>query len=250
MLLAALLASVAVASEPARPKLVVLEIAVNDSSPSAEEQQRLSRLSSGVAEQVLTEVQATGRYQVLGRSDIATLLGLERQKTLLGCDEQASACLAELSGALGASYVIAGALTRAGASMRLDLKLLQTARGVVVARHGASFSREEDVFGVVSELVRKLVPSDAPPPPAVESRPATLPKVVLGVGLGAAIVGAVLLGVQAASAGTLQANIGTFDAEVAAQQRAGIYTMRAAGVAMVITASIIALVGVIWWLAW
>jgi hypothetical protein len=36
------------------------------------------------------------------------LLGLERQKQMLGCAEDSSNCLAELAGALGARFVLNG----------------------------------------------------------------------------------------------------------------------------------------------
>ena len=63
---------------------------------------------------ITSEVQRRGFFQVISQQDIATMLGLERQKQLMGCADDSTSCLAELSGALGARFVMSGTLTRLG----------------------------------------------------------------------------------------------------------------------------------------
>ena len=76
-----------------KPRIVVLQI---DGSTDA-----LKRIGAAVSEQVLTELQRTGRFDAMGTSDLQVLLGMERQRSLLGCSpEGESACLAEISAAL------------------------------------------------------------------------------------------------------------------------------------------------------
>jgi hypothetical protein len=83
----------------ATPRLALLELSPIDvpaeRAAYATEQLGIALLNEGLV--------------VTTPSDIRALLGLERQKQLLGCDEGAS-CLAELSGALGAGAIIAGQL--------------------------------------------------------------------------------------------------------------------------------------------
>src|SRR5687767_1886131 len=50
----------------------------------------------------------TGEVRVTTAAQMATLLGMERQRQLLACDETSSTCLAELAGALGADGIVSG----------------------------------------------------------------------------------------------------------------------------------------------
>ncbi len=61
--------------------------------------------------------------RVTGRQDVAALLGLERQKQLLGCDETAASCLAELGNALGVDGVITGNIAKLDGEYVIDLKV-------------------------------------------------------------------------------------------------------------------------------
>src|SRR4051812_21407542 len=50
--------------------------------------------------------------EIVTERDLAAVLGLERQKQLLGCDTAGSECVAELSSALGANAVLTGSVAR------------------------------------------------------------------------------------------------------------------------------------------
>jgi TolB-like protein len=185
-----------------------------------------------LSEVALTEVGAMDRVEVIGRSDIDSMLGFEKQKQMLGCSEEAS-CVAEIGGALGVEYVIVGSLGRIGALYRLDMKLVETSRGRVRARTGESVDgREEKLVASVQRAVHRLVdpivmtgPAGQPPPPTLAApTPAPVPEPVSepapkkgssrktwgwtvgGVGA-AALVGGVVSGLSAKSA---------YDAEKAA----------------------------------
>src|SRR3954468_17725021 len=67
-----------------------------------------------LSELLLTEISNLHRFEVLGQSDLATLTGLEREKKMLGCSDDATSCMAEVAGALGAPYVFAGTVGRVG----------------------------------------------------------------------------------------------------------------------------------------
>jgi hypothetical protein len=74
-----------------KPKLVLLTL--TDSGVDKEQLE-------SVTERLATTLEARGVYEVISSKDVQTLLGLERQKQLLGCGE--TACYAELTGAMGA----------------------------------------------------------------------------------------------------------------------------------------------------
>jgi hypothetical protein len=61
-------------------------------------------------EAVLAAVQNVGNFRVIGRSDMDAILGYEKQKELLGCDDVQ--CLAEIGAAFGADKLVDVALAR------------------------------------------------------------------------------------------------------------------------------------------
>jgi TolB-like protein len=144
-------------SAHAAEKSRVVMLNVNASTP------KLDTLASAVTEQVMTELNETGRIDVVGSSDLAAVLGMERQRQLLGCSEQSTTCLAELSSALGAPWLVLGTLSQAGKALRLDLKLIRADDGKAVWRSGKSLKDEGVVFDAVSGLVKGLVEALKPP---------------------------------------------------------------------------------------
>ena len=57
------------------------------------------------------ELAATG-LRVTTRAEILAVVGLERQKQLLGCSEDATSCLTELAGALGVEAIVTGSVAK------------------------------------------------------------------------------------------------------------------------------------------
>jgi TolB-like protein len=159
-----------------RLKIAVTEIKVLYGDP------QLEALLSEVA---LTEAASFKTIDTIGRSDIKTLLGLERQKQLLGCSEDSS-CLAELGGALGVDFVLVGTVGRIGALLRLDLKLIDGKRARVIGRAGTSVQEgAERLVEATQNGVRALLQGVAPGEPAVARNggPARWPGwVAIGVG--------------------------------------------------------------------
>lgn len=72
--------------------------------------------------------------KVVTAQDIATLLGMERQKALLGCDETSASCMAELANALGAEATLVVNVARFDdGSFRGLAKLLSSRDGAVLS---------------------------------------------------------------------------------------------------------------------
>lgn len=105
---------------------------------------------------VATELAKTGRFQVIGRGDLAAVLSYAQQQRALGCSE--AACLSELGAAVGADLVLVGQAGRLGSQYRLSLLLVDARKAVALARAARFTEPTEDALaavvpGVVADLV-------------------------------------------------------------------------------------------------
>lgn len=113
---------------------------------------------------VQSQLAQLGPYAVVGTDEIQSLLGLERKKQLLGCDD--SGCLAEIGGALGVERALTGTVSRLGEALLLNLSLLDLPHARVVARLGrrvTSQSSLEPLLDVVSPMLSELAAADGHP---------------------------------------------------------------------------------------
>jgi hypothetical protein len=160
-------------------------VAVLDLRPIGVDASRAELLS----EIALTEAASLPYLEVIGRSDIQAMLGFEKQKKILGCEEDSS-CIAEIGGALGVKLVLVGSVGQIGALYRVDLKVLETSRSGSVRRVGTNVEgAEEKMVAAVQNAVRALfaneakaagvAPAAAAPPagPAAQSAPPAAPVV-------------------------------------------------------------------------
>ena len=171
------------ALEPsARPKMVVLNL------------QAAGGTEQGVAE-AFTETLAVeaghiGTFAVTSQKDMQTVLGVERQRELLGCGGQATSCMSELADALGARFVLSGSLTRLGEAWQLNLQMVDSRTAQPVGR-STRIATSLEVLR--AQLPFALAEATATPPPARPSR--VLPITLISVG-GAAVVGSGVLFLQ------------------------------------------------------
>lgn len=139
-------------------------------------------------------------------SEIEAVLGLERQKTLLGCAEQSSSCQAEIASALGADAIVRARVARFGDRFELSVTLIDPASAGVIASNSASAADEgkllieldatADVLSekfFASRRARGLAVPEVSSTASSGARPGWVPLVPLGLGVGAAATGAVLL---------------------------------------------------------
>jgi TolB-like protein len=136
-----------------KPRIAVMEM-----RPLGTEAVKAELLS----EVALTEASHVAGLEVIGRSDIAGIIGFEKEKAMLGCGEEL-ACIGEVSGALGVDYLLLGSLGRLGTLYRVDLKLVDARKARVLARAGESVSGEEEkLVATVQRAVRELLAPIAP----------------------------------------------------------------------------------------
>lgn len=161
-----------------KPKLAVLEL-----TPGAGVE---SNVSQPLTEALTAEITARGFFEVISQRDIQTLLGVERQKQLLGCSEQSASCLAELSGALGARFVLSGSIAKLGDAYQLSLTTLDTTRAQPLGR---STRLAKDLNALQTALPWAVAEATATPLPPPPSR--WLPYTLMGTGTAAMAFGLV-----------------------------------------------------------
>lgn len=100
--------------------------------------------------------------------DIQTMLGLERQRELLGCTSEGTSCLAELAGALGVELLLTGSIVKSDSGYLASIRVLKTQNGESVFSPSERFRTEDALLDWLDEtaeaLRRKLVPEAAPSP--------------------------------------------------------------------------------------
>lgn len=162
------------------------------------------------------ELQGATGMPVVTPEEMSAVIGLERQRALLGCPEESS-CLAELAGGLGADVLVLGTIARVGESWALTVKLVNAKDGKVVAARSGQVAREDEVLGWLSETARQTgaavreryeVSSGAGTPrrSGFSRRVALIPAVGAGV---LAVAGGVLLGVAHGSVSAVAAGDGS-----------------------------------------
>jgi hypothetical protein len=161
-----------------KPKLVVLDL-----TPQAGVE---PQLASVLTDAVSSQVAARGFFDVTTSKDVQTLLGLERQKQLLGCHDEGS-CLTELAGAIGARFVLSGQLARVGGTYQLTLQTLDTQKAQPVGR---SMKLAKSFDALREQLPYAVADATGTPPPLPPSR--VLPFTLIGVGVAAVIASAVV----------------------------------------------------------
>lgn len=93
--------------------------------------------------------------RALGPPDVRSILSAEQQRSLLGCQDEA--CFAELGGALGADWLVAGNLGKLGALWVLSLQLIDPRRARVTARASARLKSLEQAAEAIGPLVDELL---------------------------------------------------------------------------------------------
>ncbi len=237
-------APIAVAAEPSEGKKKVAVLALEAQGNA------LQPIAGVLSDVVATDLSRRSWLQVLSSSDIASMLGFERQKALLGCSEEAS-CMAEIGAALGSEVLVSGSLGKLGDTFVLTLRAYDTVRGVALGRDTATLEKEGELIAAATAMLAKLFP---PPPSAAALAPATStapPPLKLSPGwfvlmaAGAlAVVGAILGALSLGDVGVYGASLkaGPEDNAAAASAR----TKANVADGFFVGASVTGIVGVVW----
>ena len=150
-----------------------------------------------------------GGLKVLSARDLSAVMGLERQKQLLGCAE--SSCVAELAGALGTDGLLVGDVGKLETLWALNVKVL-SATGEVLAQYSARIPNADampdalEVAGraLLTQLAVSMHHPELQPPVAVASPLRSLAPVPLIIGGTALVAGAACLTVSGVKYSALQ----------------------------------------------
>jgi len=117
-----------------------------------------ARVGDFFADSFAQQLALQGGILVTTKSEIQSLLGLERQKQLLGCSEQASSCMAELAGALGVDGLIVGSLARTVSGLTIDLKIIAANDGRTLGMYSARSKSDDDLLDWLAETAKDFAP--------------------------------------------------------------------------------------------
>lgn len=162
-----------------KPKLVITEF----TTAGGVEKTTATLLADAVA----TEVKNRGFFQPLTAKDVQTLIGVERQKQILGCSEDSSQCLTELAGALGAPNVLSGSVGKLGDAYQMNLQMLDATKAQVVGR---STRIARDLDGLSAQIPYAVAEATGTPLPPPPSR--VLPYSLIGAGALFIVIGGVM----------------------------------------------------------
>lgn len=166
-LLAAALALASSAAAP--PKIAMLPLSHGEGVTE--------QMAGAVSTALTGELRALNAAQIVTSSELSAVLGVEREKELLGCST--NSCLAELAGALNVDQIITGSLAKIGQSWILQVNRVDAKNGTAVAsatrrkKGGDVDDVLDDLPGVAKELfagmsaqarVAAVTPPTAPTP--------------------------------------------------------------------------------------
>ena len=240
---------------PRVPSLLLLTLLAADPIRLAAPKMQVTNIDPKVAEpigrQLAQQLAIQPGLRVTTPEEISTLLGLDRQKLLLGCAET---CTAELAGALGVDVVILSSVSLVGSSYLLNIKAIGASDGrqlSVISQRVTSVDALLDAMSlaaqqVATDLRRALRPGEAAGPVAEVAEVAAPPSHkawIAGVVGGAlALGGGVLYGLSMREEARIRAgDPADVDAAIATGK-----TEQAVGVALFSTGATAIAAAVIW----
>lgn len=170
--------------------LVLLGAKVSIASPGVSCVRIEQPVCEAYSDRFATQLGASGAVKVVTARDISQVLGLERQKQLLGCSDASSSCMSELAGALGVDGVLTFSVTQSDGAYIVTLRIVKSNDGSTWATASERVSSESALFdaldGAADRFERVLT---GRPVDAARSTGAKVAPLVLG-GAGLALAGA------------------------------------------------------------
>lgn len=118
-------------------------------------------VAKNLTQLLATEIKRVEGATVLGRDDVNAMIQLEKDKTTLGCGDDAQ-CLAELGGALGVERLVVGTVGKLADSYVISLRLISTRRVAVENRITESYRGPEgELLRAVRHAGRRLLGIEA-----------------------------------------------------------------------------------------
>lgn len=169
--------------EPAKaeelPRLAVTDLIPQGATPQQ---------AAAMTDAIVSALASRKLFQVISSRDLETLLGAERQKQLLGvCEVNPDACASDIASATIARFVLSGQLAKVGSAFQLSLQMVDTQKGVTVARSTRLASDLETLRTLVPYAAAEATGTPLPPPPS-----RVVPITLIAVGGGTFVAGGVV----------------------------------------------------------
>lgn len=128
-----------------------------------------TRARAALEQSLTPEVRKVDGVAAINSQEIRDLLGAERQRQLLGCSEEASSCMEELAGAVGADELLTLDLTLVGRTYALTARRFDMRQAKVLQTHLAQFEQRdgEELLAIIGPTVSALYPERPLKPGAV-----------------------------------------------------------------------------------
>ncbi len=141
--------------EVPKPSAAPMRVAVLDPQKSGEIPERAL---AAFQASLVPELRKLQGVSAVGMSDIRDMLGLEKQRQLLGCGDEG--CLAEIGGALGVDEVITIQLALTGERYSLSMRRINMRKAKMIgAEHKVFDQRDgEELLAIVGPMVEALYP--------------------------------------------------------------------------------------------
>jgi hypothetical protein len=196
-------------------------------------------LASFYTQRLAAELRLAG-VKVTSTEEISALLGIERQRQLLGCSDDSSSCYAEMVQALGVDAVVTGSIAKVGDVIHISLNVTRRADASHAAVVALEAAHETEVVERLAVAAREIGSSLGARPPGSLTLVGKLGVVPAALALGAGLTGALLWAVAGNPRPTLMQEppvpaMEAFRAIAAAEryQTVGIALIAVAGVALV-----------------
>lgn len=118
--------------------------------------QALGREACRALDSLLVDaLEAQNTYRVMSLRDVNALLGVERARDLVGCDQVS--CMSEITAALGAPFMIYGEVQEVAGRLRYSLTLLDMRANRVLRRAAVDYTDDAFFFPyAMTDAVREL----------------------------------------------------------------------------------------------
>ncbi|MDF1564368.1 MAG: hypothetical protein P1V51_15095 [Deltaproteobacteria bacterium] len=128
------------------PRLLVMDLLSRGTPP---------KLSALIAEEVAGALRDTGRFHVVSQDDVRSLLGLEAQRQLLGCEDEG--CLTQIAGALGAEQIVTGSSIHVDRVTQVRLKRIDATTAQVLRDVAVGSASADEVLELTRRAAFDLV---------------------------------------------------------------------------------------------
>ncbi|MCC6337975.1 MAG: hypothetical protein IT380_28785 [Myxococcales bacterium] len=216
------------------------------------------RLGQVYFDRFLNLVSSDESLRVTTQQDIAQVLGLERQKALMGCGETSASCLTELAGALGVDALLSGSLAKSSSSYTVNVRAVKASDGSQLAASTQRVASEAELQDWLDSEAPKLasrlksafgIATPGPAPGVSGTAPSKASSLVRWVpamvGGAALVAGAVTFGLSKGDAAALRGGELTDPTQISATASAG-QTKETVGLVLMATGGALVASSVVW----